>query len=189
MALVLGVNSYATVAEANEYFMDRIDVAAWTSADDTMKGQSLVTASQLVDQFRYAGNTATDNQALAFPRQGRYIDDSRGRAYSFDSDYTFTELDVTSSTNFWNALVALSLDIQRLKKATFEQAYHLINVDGVLDTTVGTSDANSITVGSITISGSHVSGGAAATPERSKIALDFIRPLFQPGGNNWFRAN
>ena len=54
MALVLGVNSYATVAEANEYFMDRIDVAAWTSADDTMKGQAIVTASQLIDQFRYA---------------------------------------------------------------------------------------------------------------------------------------
>ena len=40
MALVLGVNSYATLEEANEYFMDRLDVAAWNTADDSMKAVS-----------------------------------------------------------------------------------------------------------------------------------------------------
>ena len=37
MALTKGANSYATVAEADVYFADRLDVAAWTAADETQK--------------------------------------------------------------------------------------------------------------------------------------------------------
>ena len=42
MALVKGINSYATVLEADTYFADRIDVAAWTGGSSDQKGQALV---------------------------------------------------------------------------------------------------------------------------------------------------
>ena len=48
MALVKGVNSYATVAEADAYFLNRLDVAAWNDADETQKYQSLITATSFL---------------------------------------------------------------------------------------------------------------------------------------------
>ena len=45
MAIVLGVNSYATEAEADRYFEDRIDAAQWTSASQVNQEQALVTAT------------------------------------------------------------------------------------------------------------------------------------------------
>ena len=190
MALLLGVNSYATLNEAELYFEDRLDVAAWVNADEPTKTMGLVTATQQMDQFRYAGYAATDTQALAFPRRGSFMDSSRGRTLEFAIDYTFVELDTSDSTAFWTALIALPSDIQRLKKATFEQAYHLINSDGVLDTNRRSEDANSVSIGSISISGSHVSASGTDVPLRGRLAVEFITPLLEQGGRfNWFRAN
>ena len=170
--------------------MDRLDVAAWTTADDSMKSQALVTATQQMEQFDYAGYVATASQMLAFPRSGTFTDASRGRRYEFTTTYTFEALDTSSSTNFWTALSALEQDIQRLKKACFEQAYHLLNVDGVLDTNRSSQDANSVSIGSISISGRHISASGTDVPTRSKVATAFLMPLLNNGARfAWFRAN
>ena len=63
-------NTYVTLAEANAYFVARLDCEHWTSATDDDKRRALITATRLVDglTFKYARETTT--QALAFPRVG-----------------------------------------------------------------------------------------------------------------------
>jgi hypothetical protein len=83
MALVKGTNSYVTVAEADAYFDDRLNAAAWTSADESTKSKALVTATRLVDDFRWEGAAVSADQALAFPRNGYYFDPRKGCLASF----------------------------------------------------------------------------------------------------------
>ena len=193
MALMLGVNSYTTVAEANNYFEDRIDVAAWDAATDDMKSKALVTATRYLDGLSYAGYATNDGQDLAFPRTGCFYDPSRGRdmgfssSYSFDSDSETARLQV--SATFPRALKALPLEIELIKKATFEQAYHLVNNDTILDTNVQTGTPESIRIGSIAIEG--LRGDLTEqVPIRSRLVTMYIRPLLVNGGASiWHRAN
>ena len=192
MALMLGVNSYVTRAEAEMYFSDRLDVAAWTSATDDMKDDSLVTSTMYLEQFNFAGYATSATQNLAWPRVGCFNDTSRGRQINFDNSYTFTEVDVTSNAAYLTAFAALPREIQLLKKATFEQAHHLLANDGVLDTRTTTTSSSSdrIRVGSIEIAGSVASGSAGSVAARAVVTLSFLRPLLQGGGSTqWFRAN
>jgi hypothetical protein len=125
MALAKGTNSYATVEEADAYFADRIDVAAWTGASGDQKADALVTASQLLDDMQWAGTAVSEGQPLAFPRNGQYFDPRLGTIVYFTTDVP-----------------------SRLVKATFELAHHLLNNDGVLDDSGG---AKSIKVGTISL--------------------------------------
>jgi hypothetical protein len=110
MALVKGTNSYVTVAEASAYFEDRIDVAAWTSAEDAEKSKALVTASAMLNDLRWIGVAISESQTLAFPRTGTYFDPRLG------CDITLSDTTPT-----------------RIINATYELAYHLLNNDGLLD--------------------------------------------------------
>jgi hypothetical protein len=110
MALAKGTNSYVTQVEADAYFADRLDVAAWLAADATQKEQALVTATAVLDGLRWTGIAVSQTQPLAFPRSGSYHDPRVG---------TLVTLDDTVPT--------------RVLTATKELAYHLINNDGVLD--------------------------------------------------------
>jgi hypothetical protein len=111
MALVKGTNSYATVAEANAYFADRLDVDAWGS-DDVRKAQALVTATGILDGQTWTGIAIDEEQPLAFPRSGSYYDPKLG---------------------IW---VELSSEVpSRIETATIELAYHLLNNNGLLDDT------------------------------------------------------
>lgn len=112
MALAKGTNSYATVSEADSYFQDRLDVAAWTSADATQKAQALVTATSMLDDLNWIGTAVSDSQPLAFPRLGAYFDPRVG-----------SDVQLTTSVP------------TRIVTATFELAYHLLNNDGLLDDT------------------------------------------------------
>lgn len=123
MALSKGTNSYATVEEADAYFADRLDVAAWTGADPTQKAQALVTATGILDSLPWTGVAASESQPLAFPRSGFYFDPRLGTTAYFDN---------TVPT--------------RLFTATMELAYHLLNNDGVLD---DTGIVRSLKVGSV----------------------------------------
>ena len=125
MALVLGTNSYATLEEAEAYLADRLDVAAWSSASDTLKQQALVSATTLLDTINWTGVAVSASQALAFPRVGSYFSPKLGMAVIFD-----------------NTIPSV------IKVATIETAYHLLNNDGILD---DTGSADSIQVGPITI--------------------------------------
>lgn len=126
MALVKGTNSYATVEEAIAYFDDRLDVAAWTSASEDQRRQSLITATAVLDDLEWAGVAVSDSQSLAFPRSGNYFDPKMG---------TIVELPATIP--------------KTIQRATFEVAYHLLNNDGLLD---DTGTVKEINIGTITLS-------------------------------------
>ena len=199
MALMLGINSYATVAEANQYFVDRLDVSAWTApsgaTDATlisdMQSDALVTASMYLDQFNFAGYATSGTQNLSWPRTGAFSDRSRGRDINFTSTYTFTELDTSSSAAYLTAFAALPREIQLLKKATYEQAHHFLANDDVLDTRSTTSSSSDrIRVGSIEIAGASASGVVTPPAITAITTTSFLRPLLVGGGSNiWYRAN
>nr|HPG64642.1 hypothetical protein [Saccharofermentans sp.] len=125
MALVKGTNSYVTVAEANTYFSDRLDAAAWVAADDVIKAQALVTATGLFEDLRWAGVAISESQPLAFPRTGSYFDPRLG---------TFVYINNETPG--------------RISKATNELALHLLENDSVLD---DTGSVGSITLEGISI--------------------------------------
>jgi hypothetical protein len=155
MALVKGTNSYATVLEAEEYFGDRLDVSAWLSASDSQKTQSLVTASLYFNNFRWLGTAISDSQSLAFPRNITYYESILGKN------------------------VTISAVPDRIVKATFELAYHLLNNDGLLDDTGSVTD---ITVETINLK---IRTEASKTPSTVK---KYISPLLENGGSNsWWR--
>jgi hypothetical protein len=112
MALGKSVNSYATVAEADAYFVDRLDVAAWVNASSDEKAQALVTATSQLDLMEWVGIAVSVDQALAFPRVGSYYEPRVGM-----------EVELTSTVP------------TRIVKATYELAYHFLNNDGILDDT------------------------------------------------------
>lgn len=159
MALVKGTNSYVTLAEANGYFGDRLDVAAWEQASDAVKSQALVTATMLLDNMsNWIGTAISESQVLAFPRKGEFFD---------------TKLGITSS------LPATVPD--RILKATYELAYHLLNNDGLLD---DTGTLSSLSVGPIAME-------FRANPSKvPSNVLNIIKPLREKGGYNaWWRNN
>lgn len=168
MALVKGTNSYVTLNEADSYFDDRMDVAAWTNADCELKEQALITATSYLDEMDYLGQVALSTQTLSFPRVGIFMDTSRGIRDYFSSTYTFTSSDETESS--------LNRDMQLVRKATYELAYHLINNDGLMDRT---GSFESIKVGSI-----EITDVTTASLFPSHIRR-FLKPLLRGGGRYW----
>ena len=128
MALVKGTNAYVNVAEAEAYFANRLDVAAWTEAPAAQKEQALVTATAMLDELNWTGRVVGESQALAFPRVGCYYDPRLG---------------------FETVLPDSVPD--RVVVATYELAYHLLNNDGLLDDSgvVDTLSLGSINLGKI----------------------------------------
>jgi hypothetical protein len=125
MALSKGINSYVDLPEAEAYFEDRLDAAAWTDGSEAQKLQSLVTATAILDLREWTGIAVSDSQPLAFPRKGSYFDPRIGKT------------------------VCLPADIPvRVANATYELAYHLLNNDGLLDDTGGVTD---LQLGTITL--------------------------------------
>lgn len=183
MSLVLGVNSYATLDEADLYFENRIDVAAWTAASDDSKEQALIGATSFIDMLSFAGYTTEETQNLAWPRVGGVSLPSRGRDLTFSSTYEWVT--IADSDNFDTALKGLPYEIQLIKKATFEQAYHLLNNDGLMDDTGETPD--SITVGPITLTGLGSRGSAPTAPKTVSSLLAPLRSNYP--GRIWFRSN
>lgn len=159
MALQVGTNAYISVAEAETYFADRLDVAAWTDARDDQKAQALVTATSVLDDKTWSGYAVSEEQSLAFPRVGTYFDPKLGSISSLGSDRAMT----------------------RIKRATCELAYHLLNNDGLLD---NTGSIENLTVGSINLS------KVKAAAEVPSVVSNLIKPLLlNKGASTWWRAN
>jgi hypothetical protein len=118
MALVKGINSYADLAEAEAYFITRLDAAAWVAASEEMKLQSLVSATGVFDIMAWSGVVVSVSQPLAFPRIGTYFDPRTG------------------------GMVDLSASVvpKRILDALYELAYHMLNNDGLLDNAGSVSD-------------------------------------------------
>jgi hypothetical protein len=125
MAIKLNVNSYVTLDEANAYFIDRSDSEKWHTLNNNDKEEYLTTATNYLDDaVTYVGVAVSTSQPLAWPREGSYFDERYNGTVSFeDPDRP-----------------------DRLQKATFEMAMHLIENPGVLNST---TQVDSVAVGSI----------------------------------------
>lgn len=159
MAVSKGINSYATVEEADLYFADRLDTAAWIAASPTEKGQALVTATSLLDNMTWTGSAVSETQNLAFPRVCEYFDPKVGGV---------VYLDGTSVP-------------KRIISAAYELAYHVINNDGVLD---DTGSIRSLAVGPITLTDIQT---ASKIPFTVRTYIKPL--LANSGTNPWWRAN
>ena len=51
MALQKGINSFVTIIEAEQYFYDRLNQAAWDSATDETVERALVTATGILNDL------------------------------------------------------------------------------------------------------------------------------------------
>jgi hypothetical protein len=70
MALIAGTNSYGDRAEADTYFADSLQNAAWSAFSDPAKDQALVEATRILERRTWLGTKEVAIQALAFPRLG-----------------------------------------------------------------------------------------------------------------------
>ena len=159
MALTKNTNSYVTVAEADAYFADRLDVDAWVTAPESQKAQALVTATTMLDSLNWTGIAVSDSQPLAFPRSGDYFDPRIGSDISLSS----------------------AAALQRLNSATFEFAYHLLNNDGLLD---DTGSVESIDVGNISLKLVQTPNMMPSIVQRKIKPM-----LVNQGARTWWRAN
>lgn len=75
-------NSYVTLAEANTFFDDQLNVSDWTSATDDDKTRALLMAKDRLEQEVYTGWQVDYDQALAWPRSGAM--DVHGDTYEND---------------------------------------------------------------------------------------------------------
>ena len=161
MAVSKGVNSYSTVAEADAYFEDRLDVAAWTSAAPDQKGRALVTATMLFDQLDWQGSLRDPSQPLAFPRRGLY--------YSTRAE----------------APVEYTEQIpRRVLSGFYEMAYHLLNNDGLLDDSGG---VDSLSVGGIALT--KIRDPSKFPGVVKKLLRDFVKGGLAGTPKLWWRVN
>lgn len=63
-----GVNSYASLAEAQGIAATRLFAAAWNGAAEQTQSQALITATALLDRMRWHGRALAPTQPLAWPR-------------------------------------------------------------------------------------------------------------------------
>ena len=129
MALIVGTNSYVSVAEADAYFQDRVHQTAWDNASpQTNQEEALTTATSLLDLEPWAGITAVDGQALAWPRTGVVSGSTSGRNIILGSLGTGAP--------------------DAVKIGCYELALHLINNTDLLE---DTGETDSLKVGTISL--------------------------------------
>lgn len=66
--LTVGVNSYVTLAEADEIAAARLFSTPWDTAADTTREKALITATALLNRMQWQGRPVAPSQPLAFPR-------------------------------------------------------------------------------------------------------------------------
>lgn len=73
MALVVGTNSYISLADANTYFSNRLFSDEWAAKSDAVKTQSLVMSARHLDRmFEWEGQATDKDQPMAWPRDNLY---------------------------------------------------------------------------------------------------------------------
>lgn len=157
MALIKGQNSYADLNDARTYFENRIDADAWEEASDLKKEQALVSATQALDNLEWIGTAVDPLQTLAFPRVGFFFDKKIGNE------------------------VSLNPTPQRITIACFEMALHLLNNEGLLNSS---GNVDSISVGPISLN--KIRSSSVIPPMVRNYVKDM---LANPVKNAWWRAN
>jgi hypothetical protein len=194
MALSLGINSYASIAEANYYFNDRLDATTWDNANDLTKAKALVSATRMIDGESFVGIASSATQALSFPRKGSFTDLSFGGEISIDGDFDMTG-QPASEAGFPAWFRGLPREVRYLKTATYEQAYWLIANSGVINsysTTTSSSsggDSKTVKVGSLEVSTTGaIAASSSATQRKNPTYYNVLRPILVNKGG-WFRSN
>jgi hypothetical protein len=72
-------NSFATLAEAQTYFGERVGASAWEDAAEPKQKKALITATRRLNALKYVGYKTSDTQALVWPRIGAF--DESGYEY------------------------------------------------------------------------------------------------------------
>jgi len=98
MALVTTIgsasaNSYVTQDEAETYFAARLNVSAWTTAEDN-RDKALLQAARQLQNENWLGSRVDSTQAMAWPRVGVEKADSAGSdyGYGYGEQYLTTEI-------------------------------------------------------------------------------------------------
>lgn len=68
MPLKIGIDSYVTIEEANEYISGKLFAEEWGQADTNTRGNALKEACRQINRIKYKGQKADPAQILAFPR-------------------------------------------------------------------------------------------------------------------------
>lgn len=69
-ALVVGTNTYVTLAEANTYLEDSVNAGAWAFLSDDDKIRALISAFRILEKQPWAGTKTNPAQTADFPRTG-----------------------------------------------------------------------------------------------------------------------
>ena len=158
MALVKGTNSYVSLLEAEEYFADRFSSDNWINATVDEKNQALIAATAYIDSKKFTGTVVSATQPLAFPREGSYYDPKARSDIDFDESTP-----------------------DRIIKATYEMAYHLLSNTELFD---DTGSVKEIKVDTIAIK------YVQPPPKQNSLVSNLLSPMLVNGGSNlWWRAN
>lgn len=68
MSLRIGIDSYITTGEANEYFAGKLFAEEWGEADTATRERALKEACRKINRLQYKGQKSEPGQILAFPR-------------------------------------------------------------------------------------------------------------------------
>lgn len=66
--MIVGVDSYISLEDAQAYFANRLRSDAWDEASELEKEKALKTATKRINCLRFIGRPVDPNQELAFPR-------------------------------------------------------------------------------------------------------------------------
>lgn len=84
-------NSYLSVADATEYFENRLDAADWSAATVDDQGASLITATTWLETLDFYGVRSSLTQALKWPRTDVTCD-------GIEADATFIPREILTAT-------------------------------------------------------------------------------------------
>lgn len=116
--LVVGTNTYLSLADAQSYFDARLFADTWASATADQQSQALVMATRAIDRQVITGAKKTDEQLLQFPRRYTYkIHDIWQKWFTDNIVDTFETLYIEGAT--WWAETDVP---QEVKDATCEEA-------------------------------------------------------------------
>lgn len=83
MALVVGENTYGTMAEAATYIANRLHAEAWTGKTENQREYALVLAARHIDySYEFLGSPTDSDQSMSWPRTG--VLNRQGREYAND---------------------------------------------------------------------------------------------------------
>lgn len=201
MALSLTYNSYASVAEADYYFEDRMTVSSWTNASASDKEKAIVSATRMIDKEAFVGSATSSTQALSFPRRGSFMDPRIGYQIEMDSDYDFAGSQPASSAGFPQWFHELPREVRYLKVSVYEQALWLIMNSTVINEYTSSVSSSSSSgaestykIGSIEVTEKGASAAASSSSNRTNPTYyKNLAPILASGGiggsRTWFRSN